>query len=92
MPGKSKDSELKKLQAEFTCDKCDFKAQSLKEFLMHVKSPHQAEKETNITCVDCNLTFQREFDLQLHKSLKHPGKSHELSWTKTKTKNTKYSL
>ena len=38
-------SELEKLKADFACDKCDFKAGSLTEFLMHVKSPHQTEKE-----------------------------------------------
>ena len=72
-------SELEKLKSDFACDKCDFKAESLTEFIMHVKSPHQTQMETSLSCVECNLNFQREFDLQLHQSSKHPGKAHQFS-------------
>ena len=76
----------------YYCDKCDFKAESLTEFVMHVKSPHQTQMETSLSCVECNLNFQRDFDLELHKSLKHPGNLHQFRRTKTKTKCKKDSV
>ena len=43
-------SKIEKINAEFGCDKCDFQAESMSEFLMHVKSNHGEEKLKIFSC------------------------------------------
>ena len=77
-----KHSELEKIQAELACNKCDFQAESMTEFLMHTESDHGEEKEKMFTCNHCDLTFNKEFDLQIHNSAKHTVKSFGFTSTK----------
>ena len=69
-----KDSLLKKVDSNFACDECEFKAVKLEELLLHVRSPHEAKSNVFFNCVECKITFKKEFDLRIHDSVKHVGK------------------
>ena len=53
---------------------------------MHLKQDHR--DKTNLVCKDCDLSYQKEFDLRLHISMKHPEKQPSFSFTKMKITKT----
>ena len=69
-----KDSLLKKVDSNFACDECEFKAVKLEEFLLHVRSQHKVKSNVYFNWVECKITFKKEFDLRIHDSVKHVGK------------------
>ena len=75
------EEEIKHLKAakvellpNYACDECDFHASTLKELLIHIRSPHIPKEERIYNCVVCKITFKKRFDLIIHHSVKHPGK------------------
>ena len=67
-----KHSELEKVKRDLINDQCYTKAET----------DQSVEIERNFTCKDCDSTFKREFDLNIHNSTKHTFRSFRVTSTK----------
>ena len=72
---KCKESSLEEVKPDYACDECEFHASTLKELLIHIRSPHMPKQERCYKCEECKITFKKQFDLIIHHSVKHPGKN-----------------
>ena len=72
---KCKESSLEEVKPDYACDECEFHASTLKEFVIHIRSPHVPKQERCYKCEECKITFKKRFDLIIHHSVKHPGKN-----------------
>ena len=70
---KAKNDEIAKLRYDLACTKCDYKAETMNSLITHVIRKHDTREDLTITCDDCDYKCLKDFDLQLHKSAKHPG-------------------
>ena len=77
-----KDSLLEQVNSDFACDECDYVAGTLRELVVHIRSPHKTLNKRFFNCVDCKLTFKKEFDLSIHNSVKHQSKTNGLKYIK----------
>ena len=71
--------EVIRLKSDFKCNKCDFAAESMKNFLVHVKKHTTTNTENSENgvvkkagCDRCDFSSTDQFSLLLHKSTKHP--------------------
>ena len=72
---KWKESSMEKVKPDYACDECEFHASTLKELLIHIRSPHMPKHEKCYKCEECKITFKKRYDLIIHHSVKHPGKN-----------------
>ena len=70
---KAKNDEIAKLKFDLACTKCDYKAETMNSLITHVIRKHDTREDLTIICDDCDYKCLKDFDLQLHKSAKHPG-------------------
>ena len=70
---KAKNEEIAKLRFDLACTKCDYKAETMNSLITHVIRKHDTREDLTIICDDCDYKCLKDFDLQLHKSAKHPG-------------------
>ena len=69
----TKTNEIAKLRSDLACTKCDYKAETTSALISHVIMKHETREDLELSCKDCDYKCIKEFDLQLHKSAKHPG-------------------
>ena len=70
---KAKNDEIAKLRFDLACTKCDYKAETMNSLITHVIRKHDTREDLTISYEDCDFKCLKDFDLQLHKSAKHPG-------------------
>ena len=59
-----KSKEIAKMKSELKCEKCDFKADTLTMFLVHLSKKHNAGSNRKLKCRECDISFTNTKNLQ----------------------------
>ena len=54
------------MKSELECKKCDFKADTLTMFLVHLSKKHNAGSNRKLRCRECDISFTNEKDLMTY--------------------------
>ena len=56
---KCKESSLEEVKPDYACDECEYHASTLKEFVIHFRSPHVPKQERCYKCEECKLGHKK---------------------------------
>ena len=65
------EKEIQKMKSDFICNECDYKANTLPTFLIHMKKKHTEANNEFKLCKKCEFKSANEDDLKLHISVQH---------------------
>ena len=65
------EKEIQKMKSDLICNECDYKANTLPTFLIHMKKKHTEANNEFKLCKKCEFKSANEDDLKLHISVQH---------------------
>ena len=65
------EKEIQKMKSDLICNECDYKANTLPTFLIHMKKKHTEANNDFKLCKKCEFKSANEEDLKLHISVQH---------------------